>query len=427
LYAESASLPSQGAHNFCVLAVLCALAIRAFFIGSLILKSHRMKAQLEGDARASPAGRRALHLPGLARYARQLELITRNHFNAMMRMQRVVQRSRMALMRLGCHLHPESIAPTDAAGKVGVKFKYDAAGPVRVRFLWGLDARQVDRLFNSGQEDGRGPRLAGGMRESLVGMLPVLGHLPWFRTPDPIVARPLPGAHDPLLRDEHGISLVDLREEQAMMSSMLSQSSASQEHSVAPRTRRGDPCTDWFAARHFHSGGPVYGPAPGRDVVLEVDPDDFPAVAGLPFNLDGSTTQPKIPLTVIMTTEWTPPQDGERAANETTTQAELSFIRFRRSAATPSLWIPEVVKQLVVERAGQSRVVQIDGLYGFEEGDEEDLCMVCCDATKNAIVLPCLHASVCNDCLRQINNEKCPVCRGQFSAMIEIRKAGGAT
>ena len=46
--------------------------------------------------------------------------------------------------------------------------------------------------------------------------------------------------------------------------------------------------------------------------------------------------------------------------------------------------------------------------------EEEALCVVCMDAPKNHVVLPCLHQCLCAACAQQLQEQgaqSCPVCR----------------
>lgn len=50
--------------------------------------------------------------------------------------------------------------------------------------------------------------------------------------------------------------------------------------------------------------------------------------------------------------------------------------------------------------------------------DEQKLCVVCIDAEKSVLLLPCRHVCVCKLCSRQIDS--CPVCRAQIQDKINV-------
>jgi hypothetical protein len=50
---------------------------------------------------------------------------------------------------------------------------------------------------------------------------------------------------------------------------------------------------------------------------------------------------------------------------------------------------------------------------------EETLCVVCMDAPKNHLVLPCKHLCVCEACARLLHN-RCPVCRGPIELITQV-------
>jgi hypothetical protein len=62
-----------------------------------------------------------------------------------------------------------------------------------------------------------------------------------------------------------------------------------------------------------------------------------------------------------------------------------------------------------------SAVVSIKGVY-TSIGQVE--CMVCYDKPSNTIVLPCRHCCVCTNCIRQLREPKCVVCRRHFNKFL---------
>ena len=50
---------------------------------------------------------------------------------------------------------------------------------------------------------------------------------------------------------------------------------------------------------------------------------------------------------------------------------------------------------------------------------EETMCVVCMDAPKNRVVLPCMHMCVCEACA-QLLRDRCPVCRGPIERIAQL-------
>ena len=55
--------------------------------------------------------------------------------------------------------------------------------------------------------------------------------------------------------------------------------------------------------------------------------------------------------------------------------------------------------------------------------DEENMCVVCFDAPKDHIIVPCGHQCVCASCAEQLTNTRtptCPVCRGPIRETMKV-------
>ena len=50
---------------------------------------------------------------------------------------------------------------------------------------------------------------------------------------------------------------------------------------------------------------------------------------------------------------------------------------------------------------------------------EETQCVVCMDAPKNRVVLPCMHMCVCEACA-QLLRDRCPVCLGPIERIAQL-------
>ena len=53
---------------------------------------------------------------------------------------------------------------------------------------------------------------------------------------------------------------------------------------------------------------------------------------------------------------------------------------------------------------------------------EETMCVVCMDAPKDRIVLPCMHLCACGPCAQRLLelDASCPVCRGPVERMAQV-------
>jgi len=60
-------------------------------------------------------------------------------------------------------------------------------------------------------------------------------------------------------------------------------------------------------------------------------------------------------------------------------------------------------------------VLEVKSIY-TSIGQEE--CMVCYDRHANTVVIPCRHCCVCTNCIRQLREPKCVVCRKIFDRFI---------
>jgi hypothetical protein len=54
---------------------------------------------------------------------------------------------------------------------------------------------------------------------------------------------------------------------------------------------------------------------------------------------------------------------------------------------------------------------------------EETMCVVCFDAPKDHLIVPCGHQCVCARCAEQLTNTRtptCPVCRGPIRETVKV-------
>jgi hypothetical protein len=57
-----------------------------------------------------------------------------------------------------------------------------------------------------------------------------------------------------------------------------------------------------------------------------------------------------------------------------------------------------------------------------DQDTEETMCVVCFDAHKDRIVLPCMHLCACGPCAQRLLelDASCPVCRGPVERMAQV-------
>jgi hypothetical protein len=96
------------------------------------------------------------------------------------------------------------------------------------------------------------------------------------------------------------------------------------------------------------------------------------------------------------------------AAAEVTAAAER--LRLEEEAAALATRLQEVQAQLGVPPAAPN------------PGAEETQCVVCMDAPKDRIVLPCMHLCACGPCAQRLLelDASCPVCRGPVERMAQV-------
>ena len=91
------------------------------------------------------------------------------------------------------------------------------------------------------------------------------------------------------------------------------------------------------------------------------------------------------------------------AAERLRLEQELAALTLR--AQSDALRMQQVQAQLGVSPAAPAP----------HPDDEEDQCVLCFDAPKDHIILPCYHMCVCEACanrLTQMRHPSCPICRG---------------
>lgn len=57
-------------------------------------------------------------------------------------------------------------------------------------------------------------------------------------------------------------------------------------------------------------------------------------------------------------------------------------------------------------------------IYGEEEEEGQEDCVICLSEPKDTTLLPCRHLCVCSSCFARL--EQCPVCRSTFTAYLRV-------
>jgi hypothetical protein len=100
---------------------------------------------------------------------------------------------------------------------------------------------------------------------------------------------------------------------------------------------------------------------------------------------------------------------GAAAAVEAVAKAEAAaeLLQMEEQMAALALRMQEAQAQLGVPPASPA------------PDAEETMCVVCMDAAKTHIVLPCGHMCVCEACA-QLLRDRCPVCRGPIERITQV-------
>jgi hypothetical protein len=106
-----------------------------------------------------------------------------------------------------------------------------------------------------------------------------------------------------------------------------------------------------------------------------------------------------------------------KAAAEAEAAAELLQAEEEMAALTSRMQSDALRMQQMRARVGSSAVP------AAHQDTEETMCVVCFDAPKDHLVLPCKHLCVCAGCAEQLTNTRtptCPVCRGPIRETMKV-------
>jgi hypothetical protein len=84
--------------------------------------------------------------------------------------------------------------------------------------------------------------------------------------------------------------------------------------------------------------------------------------------------------------------------------------------------------QEMQQKLGSTRPLSFTEAAPTPQSDAEEatLCVVCADAPKDHIMIPCMHMCACKECAKQLLEQdppRCPVCRGDIQQTARVQLA----
>jgi len=391
-------------HNLFVFGVLGLLVAWTIKVAWQVIRAVELNVRL--------ARGRALHLEAMSIYANDFQMLIRQHFNQILRMRRTVPSKEVPRLDLPAHVHPESITcqwtdERDAGGGpmgFGVEFVIDASVPCCVRLYWGVSAQSFNEFV---QQRSQTTPEQFGRRPGPVSAAIALRNLRGRWTGRTACANP-----------ETTRSLLEM-EELTSAAAPSSTETASTWTAPAATDAGEDPLL--FHGTCFAQSRDFFLPAGcGQKYVTPAGDLIHPGV--LTFDMGAAWLRPGqeqadqpavVPLIIVVLASSGRSGRSDRTAE---TRGQISLVRFHprtRNEGNAPYQSAEVIRQLCISEA--NLVFDVQGIFGFEDAGESD-CMICYARPKNVVLLPCRHCSVCHSCLRSLRDEKCPLCRSNFSS-----------
>jgi hypothetical protein len=100
-------------------------------------------------------------------------------------------------------------------------------------------------------------------------------------------------------------------------------------------------------------------------------------------------------------------------------EEQMTAITLRMQSDTLRLQSDALLLQQMQAQLGRS----VGPSTAPHPGAEETQCVVCFDAPKDHLVLPCKHLCVCEACAEQLTKMRtptCPVCRGPIRETMKV-------
>jgi len=373
---------SRSFHNLFVLLILTGLALWASKVVYQLVRALDLNNRL--------LSQQPLLLEGMSIYAQDFQMLIRQHFNQILRIQRTVPPKKLPRHALSVDLQPESVelvsSSDEPASRQSVSFRLHALAPCTVRLYWGV---------------------------SVVACNELVQRRPQSTAPLEAVA---PARHR---RGRHSA-----QQSRFGLPAPLLEMEDRQEVAAASRALPNDTEEVAFQPHQCQASSRGFMLPAGLNQVFTLSEADLVDTAS--FNFDASAPwarngQPVeesalVPLVVVITADRRPKSELGSVQGVATLEAQgqMSFIKFGKGSGARRLGQPEVFRQLSL---GDGSTFDIQGVYGLEEEADSE-CVSCYSRPKNVLLLPCRHISVCHPCLRQLRDEKCPLCRAVFSSYI---------
>jgi hypothetical protein len=112
-----------------------------------------------------------------------------------------------------------------------------------------------------------------------------------------------------------------------------------------------------------------------------------------------------------------------KAAAEAAAAAAAVKAAAEAEAAAELLQAEEEMVALTLRMQQMRARVGSSAVPAAHQDTEETMCVVCFDAPKDHLVLPCKHLCVCAGCAEQLTNTRtptCPVCRGPIRETMKV-------
>lgn len=380
---ESGTSIPWGFHNFFVLIIAVLLSLWTLKVGYRLFTVVRILCRL--------ATSRPLALDRMSIYAREFQLLIRQHFNQILRIRRTVAPTQAACHHLLAHVNPESIR-VETSGKLG--FTLDASSPCAVRLFWGVPLLACNKLLQHAE---------GGSKEGERGSLWTSQRMAGQR------ARTAP---------DLGYS-----------ASSSGATSSTALLDAAADLEEAEKAVEFCLAADCLHRSEVRRLQPGRGLRYSSN-DEVASIVDKPgFDLAWPQTSQRgqiarVALAIVVVSQRSSAQvEGGTGADAC---IQITFVRFHAGGADESERVPRFKATTLQQVAlGDSFAHRILGVFGFEEetaGDSE--CMICYERQRSVILLPCRHCSACMTCLLAMREEKCPLCRDPFSAYLLLPLLG---
>ncbi|CEL93991.1 unnamed protein product [Vitrella brassicaformis CCMP3155] len=459
-----------GAHNTLVIALIVFVVL---WITKITIQTLRLF-----ELHQKILTQEALYLDGMSSYAKDFQRLVRAHFNQILRMRRTVPPTTVPRVSVfvavdAASLRVVSDTSPGHGARVGVQFRFDASVPCSITLYWGASLHLLHRLLKVVEEppESASERERAASRTALRNLL----YLSSIRVDQPTTPPPTQGPMAALgtgvtnglrLLGQRGRpaqaadstrSLLEMEEIDA--SNNGGNASASSASSQAERDQ-----PTWFAngkyvdksrEAFFQSGaGQLYETPPAEMIDYSTlrAMDTFAVAApsggaGASSAAAAEATTPsdttnqdlQVPLVIIATGQRSRATSASLGSIGGVPIAEgycqVTVVRFK-PGEDPNVPAAEVVRQVVLcSRVGNGAMGGDGGplgplgpqeakdIYGLEDEHDRD-CLICMANPKDAMLLPCRHCTLCYCCLRSLRQERCPLCRVNFSSFITfpIRK-----